>query len=125
MINRMSAPGYVIRRARPAQQEAGAGIGGLNLRLRQLRARGKVTLREQDKYAGLSAGHSQMIDACRRPQISAQVVSQLAYVYGTTMDYLFNGEGAPPGDAELEHALDAASGRAAAYAAAKKEYLTK
>lgn len=103
----------VIRRTTDVtKKQAPLGPEGFPLRLRQLRERGDVLMREQDKLAGLTVGHSQHFEAGRNgSRVSARTVAQLARVYGTTMEWLYLGVGEPPSQPHLEKSVAQAFAR--------------
>lgn len=105
-------PTVVIRRA-PGRAEKSAleapGKPGLVARLARLRERGDVTLKEQDRLAGLTLNHSSNIQSAKGGKyISARTVAALAQVYGTTMEYLYLGVGQEPSLEDLKYAISRA-----------------
>lgn len=69
-----------------------------------LRESGDVPMREQDRLAGLTVGHTQAFESGRQGRlVSARIVAQLARLYGATMDWLYLGIGQPP----MPHVIEA------------------
>jgi len=110
MKNSVSQPEVIfVKRGR---DEPVAGPSGFADRLRYCRKCANISLRDQDKYAGLSGNHSQAIDAGRRGAgIEARIVARLARVYGCSMEWLFLGIGETPRAVDLENAVDVADQR--------------
>jgi transcriptional regulator with XRE-family HTH domain len=84
-------------------------------RIQGLRERTGLSARAVSKLAGLrSETHLSAIES-RLDNLEVATLSALARVFGTTIDYLANGVGAPPSDRALKSAIAEAQ---AAYAAA-------
>lgn len=88
------------------------GPDGFASRLRSLRERADISLREQDRLAGLALGHSAQFESGRQGKlVSARSVAQLATVYGTNMEWLFIGRGDAPTQTHLDHSVAQAFAR--------------
>lgn len=85
-------------------------LGG---RVERLRGLTGLSARELDALAGLRAGHSRMIETGRvQGGIEARTVSQIAGVFGVTIDWLYEGVGTAPTAEALRKAVTAAQRRA-------------
>lgn len=94
---------------------------GLQARLAELRTRSKLSGRRLAELALLkSPSHFNLIESGDRPTPSALVLHAIARTLGTTVEYLLTGEGEPPTDEHLAHAIAAAERRLEADSAATR-----
>lgn len=77
-------------------------------RLRDARALAGISARELDALAGLGAGHTSMIEAGRRPNITADTARGIARVLGCTVGWLLAAEGDAPAAADVLAAVERA-----------------
>jgi transcriptional regulator with XRE-family HTH domain len=80
-------------------------------RLRDLRAKAEISTRDLDRLAGLSPGHTYLLEsgAGRGSRVSADVALALAYVFGVELEWLINGKGEAPTQRQVRGAVNRAS----------------
>lgn len=78
-------------------------------RLVALRKAAGVGNRELDRLAGITEGHSWLIEHRKKPattnNLSANTLAKLADALGCSLDYLASGKGEPPTDDEIAAAV--------------------
>lgn len=78
--------------------------------------------KELDRLAGITAGHSWLIenadkkDGKRKNNLAASTVAKLAELFGCTLDYLVSGKGEPPSAEEIALAVERARSKQASVA---------
>ena len=75
-------------------------------RIRQIRQAAGLTGREMAALARLSGGHPSLLETCRRTP-TAETLSQIAQVFGVTVDWLLHG-GPMPSARKLGAAVERA-----------------
>lgn len=72
------------------------GRSSLASRLRAARKSLKLSARALDERAGLTPGHTWLIEHGERSDITTDTAKALARALGATLDWLLTGEGAAP-----------------------------
>jgi hypothetical protein len=67
-----------------------------------------------DELAGLVRGHTRSVCVSRQGLVSARTLSRIAHVFGCSLGWLYQGDGAPPSDEEIRAAVARAERRARA-----------
>jgi len=83
----------------------------LGERLRQTRERAGIAARELDRIAGITEGHTTLIESGRRRDISGRTLASLAEALGAESRWLLGGVGKEPTDDDLLRAVEAARHR--------------
>lgn len=81
-------------------------------RLRDLRAKAELSTRDLDRIAGLSAGHTYLLEGGQgreNKRVSAEVALAVAHVFGVRIEWLINGEGDAPSARHVRLAVARAS----------------
>ena len=65
-------------------------------RLRSARSRLDISARELDRRAGLTEGHTSLMESGKRERLEAATAAKLAQALGVTLDWLVIGEGDGP-----------------------------
>jgi transcriptional regulator with XRE-family HTH domain len=86
----------------------------LSERLGRLRSRAGLGNRELDRAAGISAGHSWLIENGQRPNPELKTITALANALGSSIGWLASGEGQEPTDEQIAAAAFARSAKGAA-----------
>jgi transcriptional regulator with XRE-family HTH domain len=80
----------------------------IGARIHRLREKAGISARDLDRLAGITEGHTSLIEAVLGEQVSAQTLAPIARVLGTTLDWLVTGEGAEPSREAVRSAVDSA-----------------
>ena len=70
-------------------------------RVRWLREQTGMSARAIDGLAGLTPGHTALLEGGHRSDPSAATLTKLARALGVSLDWLSDGQGAPPSDVRL------------------------
>lgn len=84
---------------------------GLGERIQKLRGMVGISARELDGLAGLQAGHTRAIETGSKGRVAARTLSQLAAVFGVSLDWLYGGGCVAPKAADLRKSVDRAKAR--------------
>jgi transcriptional regulator with XRE-family HTH domain len=68
----------------------------LSGRLKKARTAAKISARRLDKLAGLTPGHTTLIESGRRPNPTATTAAALARALDVSLEWLVSGRGAAP-----------------------------
>lgn len=71
-------------------------MSGLAERLREARERAGLSARGLDEKAGITAGHTTLIESGRRAKPTAEIVGKLAAALGVSIDWLVMGRESGP-----------------------------
>jgi transcriptional regulator with XRE-family HTH domain len=74
-------------------------------RLRFARTAAGLSTRELAKLSGLTTGHPSLIEAGKRPAVSAKALADMARVLGISLDWLVNGSSPEPAEASIKAAV--------------------
>ena len=67
-----------------------------------------LSTRELDRLAGITEGHTSLIETGARPNIEARTAASLARVLGVSLDWLVTGAGKEPSERAVRSAVAAA-----------------
>jgi transcriptional regulator with XRE-family HTH domain len=71
-------------------------------RVRWLREHTGLSARAIDGLADLTPGHTSLIESGQRSELSASTLTKLARALGVSLDWLSDGQGAPPSETMLQ-----------------------
>lgn len=77
-------------------------------RIHEARVRGGITARELDRLAGITAGHTSLIESGYVRNVSAETAARIARVLGASLDWLLLGRGRAPSERIVKAAIEAA-----------------